>query len=439
MTSPAFPTSRSRSTAERRRPELAALLTGSAMTTASERRFRFAFVTTMRGSPWGGSEHLWSETAEHLRAAGHRVAASVLRWPEHPAPVTELIGKGVDVAFRAQRGDFTRRFLGRVLPSLRNRELGFTERRWLRRTAPDLVLISQGGPWDGIPWMLTCRELRIPYCAVVHANSPLWWPPDDRLDAIRAAVAGAERIFFVSRANHRLMELQCGMRFPHAEVIANPCKIDRRTEVSWPVADGTTRLACVGRLSPTAKGQDLLLQVLAQPQWRTRPVELNFYGTGPAERSLRALADFLGLANVHFRGHVSDVRRIWETNHALVLPSRYEGLPLTIFEAMICGRPVVTTAVAGNTEIVEDHANGFVAPAAMVPLLAEAMERAWSRRDEWPAIGARGRGDALRAMPEDPIGLFMEKLLRLAAQARSHVDPSFARLDFARTSRPSIE
>ena len=82
-----------------------------------------------------------------------------------------------------------------------------------------------------------------------------------------------------------------------------------------------------------------MLRILARPEWRERPVELNLFGEGPYEQSLRRLCRMLELNNVHFRGHVNNVRAIWEQNHLLVQPSRYEGVPITVIEAMLCGRP----------------------------------------------------------------------------------------------------
>ena len=67
----------------------------------------------------------------------------------------------------------------------------------------------------------------------------------------------------------------------------------------------------------------------------------------------------LQLKNVHFRGHVNDIRAIWEQNHLLVLPSRYEGLPLALVEAMWCGRPAVVTDVGGNAELCVGKRNGI--------------------------------------------------------------------------------
>ena len=66
----------------------------------------------------------------------------------------------------------------------------------------------------------------------------------------------------------------------------------------------------------------------------------------------------------------------------LVLPSRYEGLPLALVESMWCSRPAVVTEVAGNTEVCVDNETGLVVPVPTVPLLADTLERAWERRED---------------------------------------------------------
>jgi glycosyltransferase involved in cell wall biosynthesis len=145
---------------------------------------------------------------------------------------------------------------------------------------------------------------------------------------------------------------------------------------------------------------------------------MNFFGEGPHELALRRLADMLQLKQVHFRGHVSDIEAIWEQHHMLVLPSRYEGLPLVLVEAMWCGRPAVVTEVAGNAEVCVDNETGFVAPAPTVPLLADTLQRAWDRREDWQRMGQAARARAESQIPRDPIGVFAERLRNCADTTR---------------------
>ncbi len=381
----------------------------------SRKPSKIAFITTMAGSPWGGSEELWHQTAMRLLGLGHEVAVSVYEWPHRPKQVDELIAAGASVGFRARKLPLVQRNVEKLRKRFSPEPLDHASMEWLRKERPDLAVISQGGPWDSIAWSKACRDLEIPFCPIVHAHNEHWWPLDDELVSGRPALLAARRLFFVSKSNKNLMELQCGTRFGHAEVVVNPWKVDASEPVAWPDDSNILDLACVGRIDPRSKGQDLLAQVLAMPKWRERPIRVNLYGDGPCEGSVKALAEMFGLKNLRFRGQVSDVRGIWAENHALVLPSRFEGLPLVIVEAIFCARMVITTRVAGNAEYLSDNETGFIAEAPTVALLDEAMERAWSRRSEWQAMGARAREHALDAIPADPIGVFSDNLLKLAA------------------------
>ena len=135
--------------------------------------------------------------------------------------------------------------------------------------------------------------------------------------------------------------------------------------------------------------------------------------------SLPALANMLGLCRVDFRGFTDDVERVWAEHHALVLPSRHEGMPLAVVEAMLCGRVCIVTDVAGNTEFIEDGVTGFVAPAPTAPLVREVLERAWDRRGEWRQIGAAAARAVRERVPPDPVGCFAWELEQYLGVPRS--------------------
>jgi hypothetical protein len=58
---------------------------------------RFVFISTMAGSPWGGSEELWSQTALRLHESSHRITASVISWPQLSSHVTDLMKRGLTI------------------------------------------------------------------------------------------------------------------------------------------------------------------------------------------------------------------------------------------------------------------------------------------------------------------------------------------------------
>ncbi|MCC6231555.1 MAG: glycosyltransferase family 4 protein [Verrucomicrobiales bacterium] len=288
---------------------------------------------------------------------------------------------------------------------------------WVQAGRPDLVCVSQGGALDGRPWMAGCHRRGLPYVVVVQAHTASSWPTASGLDELTAGYQGARSSYFVAARNRELLEDQLGVVLARARQVRNPFHPSvPEAPLAWPdTADGY-RLACVARLDPPAKGQDLLLKALAAESWRERPVRVTFFGRGGAEEGLRRLSARLGLRGVTFAGHVGDIRRLWEEHHALVLPSRYEGLPLSLVEAAWCGRPAVVTDVDGNTELVEEGRTGYVAEAATVPFLAAALERAWRDRERWPALGRAARQRAESMFPRDPVEAFAEELVRVAGQ-----------------------
>jgi len=380
---------------------------------------RFVFISTMSGSPWGGSEELWSQAALRLHQEGHEVSASVVWWPQLSSKVASLAEQGVDVVTQT-----------RPHPSLPVKvwrrikiQLGIVrpEFSWLRRQQPNLVVISQGYTQDGLEWMKYCSESSLPFVTIVQCNSEIVWPTDQTGSDMARAYRAAKKVCCVSRHNLELLRSQIGEALPNAEVVWNPFNVPADPPTAWPKETGVWKLACVARLAPAAKGQDLLFQVLAQPRWRDRPVEVNLYGAGPCEQSLKRLANRWQLSHVHFRGHVANITDIWQHNHLLVLPSRCEGLPLALVEAMWCGRPAVVTDIGGNAEMCVDGETGFVAAAPALGLLEQTLERAWNRRDDWQNMGKLARARAEQLVPKDAAGDFCRLLMECAENHKAEI------------------
>lgn len=377
---------------------------------------RIAFITTMLGAPWGASEELWSQTAVQLSQAGHQVQALVPYWPRLSDKVTALRDHGVRLeTYPSYHAGQIRSVWNRVSLCYRRRY------RQLKQFNPDLVLISQGHISWGSDWAKVCRDAGIPYGIILHCNSATWRFADRDVDEAVASYTGARRVFCVSRQNLDILRRQLGEPLETGEVVWNPHNVSSERILNWPDESKVWRVACVGRLDMAHKGQDLLIEILARPEWRERPIELNFFGVGPSEQPLRRLCSTFDLKNVHFHGYVNDVRAIWEQNHLLVQASRFEGVPLTVIEAMWCGRPAVATDVGRVEELCVDNETGFVAAAATVSSFGEALERAWVARADWKTIGVAARARADSLIPNDPVGLFCERLKACAVRASDPV------------------
>jgi glycosyltransferase involved in cell wall biosynthesis len=80
-------------------------------------------------------------------------------------------------------------------------------------------------------------------------------------------------------------------------------------------------------------------------------------------------------AGVTWLGHVDDIAAFWAKAHVAVLPSRREGLPLSLMEAAACGRAMIASDVPGCREIVIHEQTGLVFPVDDAAALADAMAR----------------------------------------------------------------
>jgi glycosyltransferase involved in cell wall biosynthesis len=371
---------------------------------------RIVFFSTQEGDPWGGSEELWSRTAVSLAREGFPVAASVREWSPPHQRVLNLMEHGIEVWFRPSPSLWKRARRRLTAPrwSLAALEL----RRCVGEKPPGLVVISDGAALPPVDLLELCIAERWPFVTIGQANSEGYWPVDEYAERYRTAVPAALRCYFVSKANRWLAEKQIGCQFPNAEIVWNPYNVDFEASPAWPQLgpNDEVRFASVARLHPPSKGQDILFEVLATARWAYRNWRLYLYGEGSMRKSLERLAHRLGLGDrVVFAGHVN-VQEIWASNHVLVMPSRYEGLPLAIVEAMLCGRPVVATNVAGHSEIIEDGVTGFLADAPTVGSMANALERFWVKRWNAREIGAAASKRIRQLIPSDPARIFSNKI-----------------------------
>lgn len=362
--------------------------------------------------PWGGSEELWAGSAMELLKSGYRVVANVKYWPKPARQLSALRESGCELRMRQPAGRIWWH-LNRLSRGLIPRPL---DSRWLDEVRPDLVVLSLGIHQDGADWMLACARRKIPYTVLVQAASENIWPSDEGIKALREGYQGAARVFFVAVGNRDVVETQIGCSLSQSELIFNPFGVPYDSDPTWPNEQTGYRLACVGRLDPSSKGQDLLFKVLRQPKWRERDVSVALFGQGSNGDALRVLRDHYQLSNVSLGGFKNGVLGIWEDHHALVLPSRHEGLPIAVVEAMLCQRPCIVTDVAGNAEAVQDGLSGFVAEAPTVRALDDAMERGWRRRHEWKEMGAEAGRRIRSLVPRDPAAVFASRLKALVVE-----------------------
>ena len=129
------------------------------------------------------------------------------------------------------------------------------------------------------------------------------------------------------------------------------------------------RIIMVARFD-SPKDHATLLKALSELKHLSWNLEL--VGDGPLLEETKKLASDLGIAKrVKFTGATNDVPERLSKAQIFVLSTNWEGLPLTIIEAMRAGLPVIASNVGGCPEAVEDNVNGFLVPSTLVENLKE--------------------------------------------------------------------
>jgi glycosyltransferase involved in cell wall biosynthesis len=147
----------------------------------------------------------------------------------------------------------------------------------------------------------------------------------------------------------------------------------------------------VGRLA-RQKAPENFLQAAASVIRKVPDARFLVAGDGPLRSHLQTLAERLGIASrVHFLGFRDDVPVILRAADIFALFSRWEGLPLTILEAMAAERAVVATAVDGNVEAVQHGRTGLVSPAEDIGQFATNLTTLVLAPDRAREMGVAGR------------------------------------------------
>jgi glycosyltransferase involved in cell wall biosynthesis len=176
----------------------------------------------------------------------------------------------------------------------------------------------------------------------------------------------------------------------------------------------------VGRLN-VMKGHTHLLDAVPGLLRRTPDLAVVVVGSGHLEEALRAQAAALGVTDaVHLAGHRDDARALLDAADVFVLPSRHEGMPLALLEAMDAGLPVVATRVIGSEEVVDEGRTGLLVRPRDPAALEEALGRLLADpalREEYGRAGQRRFAEHFTAarMAAQTLGVYEQVLAGIAA------------------------
>jgi glycosyltransferase involved in cell wall biosynthesis len=290
--------------------------------------------------------------------------------------------------------------------------------RLLRRERPAVFHAHMSSP-IACKWGLAAAvAARVP--AVLGTVQVGGYEPPDRSASwqLRALSRGVDRYLAVS---HGIAdELVEQLRWPRRkiDVVYNAVEL-ARIDVEAPPGlreelgggDGRPLVLMPARLD-AQKGHRVLFEAIPQIPDAT----FLLAGEGPERESLEALAAQLGFADrVRFLGRREDVPQLLAAADVFVLPSLYEGSSLAVLEAMAAGIPIVSSAIGGTDELIEDGRSGLLVAPGDAAGLAAALRQVLGDPElrQGLATAARERVEAgltREAMASRVTGIYRELL-----------------------------
>lgn len=348
---------------------------------------RVTFVAA--GLRCGGIERALVSLSGDLLARGHHV--TVITYAAAGTDFFALPPNVARISLNIRAGAPTP-FL-QLLPMTRTRLRAL--RSAIETSEPDVVISH--APQINVPTLLAMGGSPVPVIVTEHGDVPVrpaaarprLWKKWLWYRMRRHCYPHAFKVVSVSRAIDRSF---AWLPAEHREVIHNPVPIaaQLRSQLELPSGLDLNRpwIVSIGRLSH-AKGHDVLLTAFARiaarfPQW-----QLVIIGDGELREQLHHLArELMEKQQVIFTGALASPFALLCRAQFFVLASRYEGFPMAVAEALVCGQPVIATdcpsrprkfgerAVAGGIrELVRDGVDGLLVPPEDPAALADAMAR----------------------------------------------------------------
>jgi len=199
------------------------------------------------------------------------------------------------------------------------------------------------------------------------------------------------------------------------EKYLNNYKMRLKTRILLNIDDDSLVIIHVGRFFPQ-KNHRLLIESFSRVLSKINNVKLLMVGDGDLRPEIEGIVNRNGLnSHIKFLGVRKDIADLLSASDIFVLSSDWEGLPLTVIEAMAAGKPVVATAVGGVPELIKNNVNGFLVQPKDPDSLAQALIKMAGDREASREMGAMGRKMArekfdIRIMAKAYENLYLDEL-----------------------------
>jgi glycosyltransferase involved in cell wall biosynthesis len=277
--------------------------------------------------------------------------------------------------------------------------------RWLRYNKIDLCHVHAGIFWEGQGTVAMAKGCGVP---LVIRTEHLPFVCTDQTEHARyiEIMRKVDKIVCVSN-EVRDSFLRAGLSPKLVTVIRNgtpmrPLRSDRdQIRSSLGFGPGEKILLTVARYTEQKDYATLLDAVPTVLAWEPQ-ARFIWVGTGPLEKAISEAVYQKHLnPNVRLLGERRDVPDLMLAADAFVLPSRFEGLPLVVLEAMAVGLPVVATRVCGTAEAVRHRVTGLLVEPAQSAAFASALIEVLMKPEWASQMGVRGRARAKQSFSAD--------------------------------------
>ena len=350
----------------------------------------------------GGQERVALDLAIGQRARGHRVGVISLAPPPDGAMAAEFAEAGIEVGRVEKHGGLDPTLVPRLARELRARRA-------------DVVHTH-----NPLPLIYGAPAARLIGAAAIHTKHGV--NPGGRAHLLlrRAAAQLVHAFVAVSDTTAAQARAQHDMPAGRLHTIPNGIRLDRyqpdpearaAARVELGLGDAWV-VGTVGRLDDY-KNQAMLVRAMA-PMLSSR-VRLVLVGDGPSRAAVEAVVAGLPEPRwVVVAGRRMDVPKLLPAFDVFALPSKTEGLPLVVPEAMAVGLPIIATAVGGLPSVVDDGETGLLVPVDEAALRT-AIERLAAAPEATREMGRRARTVALTRYSHDRM---VDAYLDLYAEAR---------------------
>ncbi len=299
-------------------------------------------------------------------------------------------------------------------------------RRAYRKVAPDLA--HQVAFWPSIVGAIAAAGLGIPRLSALAGMGFAFTSnaPKARLlrllllPLLRHLLSGPHAAVLVQNPDDYQAMAALGIA-PERIALIPGSGVDTERLRPQPEPEGPIAMAYVGRLLGD-KGLRTLIAAQALLTARGEEVKLLIAGesdpANPASIPAAEIEAWRAKPGVELLGQVGDIAGVWARAHIAVLPSRREGLPLSLLEAAACGRPIVATDVPGCREIARAGLNALLVPVDDSVALADAVQRLARDAALRAKFAAAGRALVEREFAASRVGADIVKLYRAMLSSR---------------------